>query len=41
VKLFREQLDYDYPGDGSDPAGNCNIEKNIYETFSRDSGALR
>jgi type I restriction enzyme R subunit len=36
VKLFRDQLGYDYLGDWSDRAGNRNIEEEYLRTFLRD-----
>ena len=37
VTLFREQLGYDYLGDWTDRAGNCNIEEEYLRTFLRDN----
>ena len=36
VKLFREQLGYDYLGDWTDRAGNRNIKQDDLRTFLRD-----
>jgi len=36
VKLFREQLDYDYLGDWTECEGNSNIEEDLLRRFLRD-----
>ncbi len=36
VKLFREQLGYEYLGDWTDRDGNRNVEEGLLRTFLRE-----